>query len=182
MGRTKVTLQVVAGVSAAGTGILGVWAPLPAWGSNSQWLLYPDNAEQEVEERDLTADGNTAADNGEQQIDRSDIVIGPGYNDIIIQDINYGSYQNYYGITYCAGPDPLPGECNRPISEFNLRQDTTGGWDSIDWKNLGCHEVGHTGGLDEATSTTNPGCMYYAHTRNLSLRDPHDLDIINAHV
>lgn len=145
----------------------------------------PDNADHYIDRFGLTSGGDTAAVQGLQQLNRSQMnATFTGSGDVEIYNGDYNQI-SWYGATNCeSGFNPFTGNCD----VFRVRFDTemmarfTG---LSKWRSLGCHELGHTAGLghrypeNDAAGTTR-SCMRDDIWPEEF--DNHDLDAINSSV
>lgn len=140
----------------------------------------PDNADQQVERNSLTSDGSMAADHGSFELDfHTQIETSGGGADIRVFDAHYGS-NGWAGRETCPDVNWWNGRCDHFRVEFNLTY-MAGDSDSR-WLHLGCHEFGHTGGIDDrphSEDTNDNSCM---HTWSAIHLDNHDENVINGNV
>lgn len=134
----------------------------------------------------LERSGNVASDWGQLALDATDIVVSTGPNDIYVYDRAYGNSGNAgYGFT---GPSytgrevpPSPCaevRCPRFVVQFNLSYSLS----DTQWKKVGCHEFGHTGGILHR-GLNEGSCMREGLTNPLPLfLDDHDRKTINANL
>lgn len=125
---------------------------------DSTRLRVRDNNTQDYEHVDLTPAGVLACDWGASQLGRSEITLKVGKNDIHCRDKVYN--RRFAGRAYCTKTVWWNKRCDHFNIDFNLRgMDTTP--DTTDernfWRNVGCHEFGHTGSIAHVNS--NQSCM-----------------------
>lgn len=175
-------LAAATGLSAAA---LAVATPAAAnHGKPNQW---PDSRRQAVQEMSLERPGNVASDWGQLALSATDIIVSTGPDDIYVYDDEYGNSGNAgYGFTAPSyngrevDPSPCAAmRCPRFVVQFNLSFSLT----DTQWKKVGCHELGHTGGLEHFRSPHDATCMRTGLTAPLPLAlDAHDKKTINANV
>lgn len=175
-GRTAIRAAVV------GTAIGGLLSSSPA-AANHDWGWNPDNTAHDVEKLSLTSNGSAAVDNGRTELDRSDLQTYTGTSDVHVEDSSFSD--GWYGLAWCSTDvaPPSGGRCDHFWVQFNTRTTTRDSFSSTNWKKLGCHELGHTGGLYEQSDTaTYPNsCMRQGKSEIINL-DSHDISTINGDV
>ncbi|WP_155368103.1 hypothetical protein [Catellatospora vulcania] len=154
-------------------------SPASAGHGNKANAGPPDNAQQDVQSNSLTTGGKAAVAQGRAQLDRTDITTSVGGSDIHVYDASYTS--SWYGQTSCTDRNWLNGKCDHLDVKFNTR--TMGSKSTGYWQSLGCHELGHTGGLghrSHSSDSNDNSCMreeiwpkYF---------DTHDIDAVNQYV
>lgn len=173
-------LAAATGLSAAA---LAVATPAAAnHGKPNQW---PDSSRQAVQEIDLSRVGNIASDWGQLALESTDIAVSAGPDDVYVYDANY-SNRGGYGFTFPSydGREAPPSACHttrcpRFVVQFHLGYSLS----DVQWKKVGCHELGHTGGLDHYASFRTDTCMGSGLGVPLPLAlDAHDRKTINANV
>jgi hypothetical protein len=173
---TKVSHVLTASVVIVGLATPAVWASHSGDANSGK----PDNKDHYMDRNSLTTNGDTAAVYGRDQLNRSVMnATFTGSGDVEIYDGDYNQ-NDWMGRTECIDIGTwLDGRCD----VFKVRFDTANmAGHSLDhWRSLGCHELGHTGGLGHRTSSTdtdNNSCMRSdIWPKNF---DQHDLDAINA--
>lgn len=140
----------------------------------------PDNGSHYVDRHDLSYYGNLAAEHGVAQLDRAADFHATfdGTGDVDIYDGAYGD-TGWSGITDCTDASWF-GQCD--IFRVRFNQDAMSGEGSTSWRHLGCHELGHTGGLGHRYASTDAqdnSCMRQGLWNATSL-DSHDLEAITA--
>jgi predicted Zn-dependent protease len=146
---------------------------------------WPDNASQYVDRHSITTNTETAVSQGIAQLNRSDLYVTlTGSGDIDVYDANYGD-TGWDGITDCTDKIATSWLWARKCDVFRIRynQFVTNAYTRAKMEAIGCHEFGHTAGLDHR-SAANDGdaisCMRGSGFASISL-DNHDLDVINSH-
>ena len=144
-------------------------------------LRTRDNNTQDYEHVDLTPAGEMACDWGASQLQRSEITVKLGDNDIHCHDSVLSGYSG--SRVYCTTTVWWNRRCGHFQIDFNLRDmDTTpdSNHERNFWRYTGCHEFGHTGSITHVNS--NESCM--RSWSGLGLNNPEtftsaDLDHIN---
>lgn len=174
------TRRLLAVAAASALLLASPMAAAPGWTSHDAWY-DPDNATQYVSSVSLTTNGASAVWNGRFELDRSDVNTAVGTGDINVYDGYYGD-TGWAGQAECINVTVLA-DCD--VFEVRFNQTYMDSYTAQQWMKVGCHEFGHTGGLDHRTTTTDSdlnSCMRQG-TANLSLDfDQHDLDVINDDV
>lgn len=172
-------LGLVAAISAIAGSVLGIE---PAY-ANNDWGTNPDNKTHDVEKLSLGSNANSAVDHGKSELNRSELTTTSNSNDVHVED--WWRADGWYGVTWCSTDayPPAGGKCDHFWVEFNLRTTSRDNFSSTNWKKLGCHELGHTGGLHEQTDISGHpnSCMRQGKLEKISL-DSHDISTINADV
>lgn len=177
MKRRAITMVVVASAL-----VLGVQPTALANHGNAGAAGDPDDANHYMDRHNLTGFGDDAAVRGRDQLNRTQMnATFNGAGDVDIYDDFYGS-TGWHGYTDCPGGiNWLTGNCDVFRVRFNQSYSKTG----TQWLSLGCHELGHTAGLDHRYSSddaedTTPSCMR-SDIWPTPL-DNHDIDAINGSV
>ena len=126
-------------------------------------LTVRDNNTQDYEMVSLTSAGRIACEHGAEQLERSEISVESGSDDIHCHDFVAGTL-NWAGETRCIDVNWWNQRCDHFQIDFNLTGfDTTPDTpiETSFWKTVGCHEFGHTGGLAHV-GLTIWSCMRYA--------------------
>ena len=121
-------------------------------------LRTRDNNTQEYEHVDLTAAGEMACDWGASQLERSEITVQEGDSDIHCHDSHFAGRAG--GKVSCTTIVWWNRRCGHYRIEFNLAgMDETpdSNRERNYWRNVGCHEFGHTGSIGHVDS--NDTCM-----------------------
>ncbi len=157
--------------------VSAVLSVAPAQASHGSGFDDPDNAAQCVTSPSLTPNGVLARNQGMAQLDRSDITTSFCGGDIEVRDYLYGN-TGWVGLTACTD-HTLTGRCDIYVVKFNESLLST----STEWKSVGCHEFGHTGGIGHRTHSSDAddnSCM--RSDIDPITFDSHDLNEINADV
>lgn len=155
--------------------------------ANNDWGMNPDDTTHSYGEVDLTDIGDYASNHGSSEIERSDIQVfwhipPENAHDVRIYDNNYAD--SWYGEVKCVDDTwPPGGTCFQYEMRFNLRTTSNDNFQAANYKKLGCHEYGHTGGVDDQDDAVNHGssCMRQGKLEVMTL-EGHDIDIINGDV
>ena len=149
-------------------------------------LPNADNAQQGVHENGLSTGGNTGSDWGTNRLDeQTDIhayASTSTSDDIQVYDHGFagGSYAGYNGYMTCQSY-ASSNQCDR----FGVHFNTDAGINAsdADWKWAGCHEFGHTGGLDERPASCDSddnSCLVNGVGNGRLSLDSHDITTING--
>jgi len=145
-------------------------------------LRTRDNNEQDYEGINLTRAGSIACNHGADELDRSEISVRSGSNDIHCVD---GNYTNpWVGLTECYDVNWWNFRCDHFRIYFNHSGFNQNPYTYVEtnfWQSIGCHEFGHTGGLKHV-SLTYSSCMWAAAWPNgemVTSFDQNDLDDID---
>lgn len=145
---------------------------------------WPDNANQYVDRHSLTSSTEVAVAQGIAQLNRSHLSVTlTGSGDIDVYDSNYGD-TGWDGITDCVDKVASTWLWARKCDDFRIRynQYVTTKFSSFKLEVIGCHEFGHTGGLDHRSSSNDGGqisCMRGSGYLS-NVLDNHDLDVVNS--
>lgn len=160
-------------------------SPTPSFaGHGTAPVGWPDNADQYVDRKYITEKTEIAVARGIAQLNRSDLnVTLNGSGDIDVWDAYYGD-TGWDGVTNCQNRVITTWPWERKCDEFRIRynQDKTDDYSNAQMKTLGCHEFGHTAGLDERYASDNGGAVSCMRATGFASRklDTHDLEVINA--
>ena len=179
MRRTHTLLRIFAAAVAASVLMAGPAAAHHDYGPSP---LVRDNNTQDYDHNYLTQAGEIACDHGAAQLDRSEISVEEGPDDIHCYDsFDAGGPPGY---AECTDSNWWNGRCDHYRVWFNLhRLDLTPDTDLERnyWRSLGCHEFGHTGKIGHVDSTST--CMWattYVSIFNSEILIQDDLDHIDA--
>ena len=147
-------------------------------------LTVRDNNTQDYEMVSLTSAGRIACEHGAGQLERSEITVQIGNNDIHCHDYFVGTMY-WVGETYCTDVHWWNQRCDHFQIDFNLTgfdftPDTV--LETNFWKAIGCHEFGHTGGLAHVDLDVWSCMRYglYSTTYSPNTLNQDDLDDIDA--
>ena len=139
-----------------------------------------DNNTQDYDHNNLTEGGAMACDHGAAQLERSEIRVKVGNNDIHCHD----SYvlRGFRGTARCT----TTVWWNRRCGHYRVWFNTSGTDTTPDtflernyWKALGCHEFGHTGSITHMTGSTCMRSGLETQLYNYQALTQDDLDHIN---
>lgn len=151
--------------------------------ATNDWGANPDNPNHYIGHfsSGWDANGDAAESRGGSELDRSDLIVHYGNTGDVKQLEGDFRQHEWYGITSCD--DLIVSTCDHYTVYYdsqNIADDYSGSYRTAAFKALGCHELGHTGGLDEESNQGATTCMVAGlEITKQSLRDPHDLTIIN---
>ena len=141
--------KITAGVWGGLVALLGMSAPAGA--HHNHTVPDPDDRNHGLQ-RDFNGHGE-AHDGvgwGGTQLDRS--VLNMDYNDAVWHDVRahweFPGNPAWVGSYQCMSSWPN-GRCDTGLIRMNNRPQDLNNHDVNYWKSLGCHEVGHSGGISE---------------------------------
>lgn len=155
-GRTTRRARRALGLAVAGLAAGGALADAPRVAANHRWDAGPDNRDQRVRELSLTRVGNLASDWGQIVLNSTELrTVQGSWLDIDVHDGPVGNNGKLASTssTTCY-PSPRVYDCDVFKVVFNLTYHASDGM----WKAVGCHEYGHTMGLDHRPYGT-ASCM-----------------------
>jgi hypothetical protein len=148
----------------------------PALAMHGDGMIDPDGRHHEWRTESLTQGGQTACSWGAAILGtRTNMDTFEGAEDVVCRDGYYNS-PPWFGFTQCVNSNWLGITC----FDFNIWFELSAAQQSatIDWKYIGCHEFGHTGGVGHQPSGSS--CMV-DRSGNIDL-DQHDIDMVNRDV
>lgn len=161
-------------------------APGTSYASHDDFI-EPDNADHYIDRVGLSTGSNDAVLHGINQLNRSDMnATLTGSGDVWVYDGwmgTSGDWNGTAGLTTCEFKTWNLARCDKFDVTFN--QSYSNAYSAGQLDSLGCHELGHTGGLWHRYSTTdtdNNSCMRENISSIRPNFDNHDLDVINASI
>lgn len=145
---------------------------------------WPDNRVQYVDRISLGTNAEYSVSRGIYELNRSDLSVTlDGSGDIEVEDKDYG-YTPWDGSAECTDKVVSTWAWQKHCDVFTVRFNTrrTSGYNKYKNQVIGCHEFGHTAGLDHRDASNDTGqmsCMRGSGFGSAEL-DQHDLDVINS--
>jgi hypothetical protein len=118
---------------------------------------WPDNGDQYVDRNSITAKSEIAVTRGIAQLNRSDLYATlNGSSDIEVFDGDFGD-TGWDGRTDCIDKIASTWLWSRKCDVFSIKfnQHRTDGYSAAQMQTLGCHEFGHTAGLDHRSASND---------------------------
>ncbi|MFL6160143.1 MAG: hypothetical protein ACJ72D_28985 [Marmoricola sp.] len=146
---------------------------------------WPDNSNQYVDRHSLGPDAEISVARGIAQLNRSVLKVTlTGSGDIDVYDGNYGD-TGWDGQTRCTDKVASTWLWQHHCDVFTIKFNTyaTASYSTFKSQVIGCHEFGHTAGLDHRAASNDSSqisCMRGSGYLSTVL-DQHDLDVINDH-